>query len=693
MFSHTAEVYKTISLIEAGVDLGEVMRAVTKTSKLATGFKTFMSRDVAEVEVKGVLALTPADLHQLSAQCRHGGSNSDHNCPNCTVTTTDRTQSDIKVTSYDITRTRQQTDHIVQLCLEWIQANNAKRSERAGPTPKSVIEDIRRQYAVHLKTSCYDGWEFDEHRQGFREAEHLFYYGIFREMLSWFTDNMKAAIKNIFIARIDSFQWPDGMPTLSFDFNPGRGKKKWGTDVSMGMYRQLLSACLFCLDGLVDSNEYNHFGKLWMWHLEILDVHHSVDEIPQLQERGLRIHTEGVRLMPKVYDRPNGHGIVELITRTLPALVYIRLVTSGDFERHHQLTKRTNPSRWFVQNAMKSFNILDTLRLLLHGTRWGPKRQYLLGKGMLNLTVLDSPNIPHPLILNITSVLPTPMVPPITEDLYHYNDGWDVSGYEWGTTSHHARRTTPNINIVSAINHELRRLGETIDEDACSWWYPTLLSKHFEDGSHRVIRVGQTVLCKFPEETRGTVAKIVKLFELRHKRVRTGRKKRKTRLMSKEPDTSENEQKEWRVVFVQVQWYVSLTNSDGKIRTHPVRKTQLMSLNNDIDQNLITCGHIVRQLLPVHACHTELGMSSTKCCLRSYIPSTSQHLKCALISNCILHGRSDCKIYTCADKNKWSRYIQHCMQHNHYEIADEEQGLYFDGSKQLKYVNFNSLQV
>jgi len=175
--------------------------------------------------MKGTLALAPADLHQLSSQCRHGGSNSEHNCPNCCVIQEDRTNPDIQLTNYDITRTRSQTDKIVEICLKWIQSD---ANRRGVPVPKSVIEDIRREFGVKLQPSWYEGWEYDEHRQGFRDAEHLFYYGIFREQMSVLTDAMSSSQRETFIARIDSFKWPDGMPELSFDFNPKRGKNEMG---------------------------------------------------------------------------------------------------------------------------------------------------------------------------------------------------------------------------------------------------------------------------------------------------------------------------------------------------------------------------------------------------------------------------------------------------------------------------------
>ena len=401
----------------------------------------------------------------------------------------------IPVTNVGYTRTRPQSDLIIENCHTWLHDQRTRTKKKNANT---TIDDIRREFGLKLEPSWYEGWDFDEHRQGFREAEHLFYYGIFRQQLSFFTNSMSTESRRTFIARIDSFQWPDGMPSLAWDFNPKRTKKRWGTDVSMAMYKQLCIAAIFAQDGLIDKRHYEHFVQLWLWHVTILDEHILTDDVPGLQQQGLRIISEGVSLMPDVYDRPNGHGLTELIKRTLPALVYIGLVASGDFERHHRLTKRTNPSRWFIRDAMKSFNIIDTLQLLLHGTRWGRSRDYILGAGLRHLVDPNDPSKPHRLILDITTVLPRPISHKEIPNLYHYNEDWAPYGYECASTNNHQLATMPSPDIYTVLLREATRIGETVTPSHCSWRYPTRIRKWFADGSKRVIRVGHTINCHFP---------------------------------------------------------------------------------------------------------------------------------------------------------------------------------------------------
>ena len=681
------ETYKTLALIEPGVDPGDVFRAITDSSKLRSGIKCYDVCSDNSIDMKGTLALAPADLHQLSSQCRHGGSNSEHNCPNCCVIKEDRTNPDIQLTNYDITRTRSQTDKIVEICLKWIQSD---ANRRGVPVPKSVIEDIRREFGVKLQPSWYEGWEYDEHRQGFRDAEHLFYYGIFREQMSVLTDAMSSSQRETFIARIDSFKWPDGMPELSFDFNPKRGKKRWGTDVSMTMYKQLFVAVLFVLEGITTTQCYKHFARLWLWHLKILDNHNSVDDIPELQKEGITIVKEGARIMSEVYDRPNGHGLIEMITRTLPALVYIRLVTSGNFERHHQLTKRMNPSRHFVVDAMKSFNVIDTLRSLIHGTRWGPNREYILGHGLRTLKDPQDPRMPHKLIAAITSAQLDPVLVDDKLDLYHYHDDWLPYNYKYQEKNNHPVTAMPDSSTLTSILNELARLEEKVDVDKCKWRWPKSLRKFFTHGDHRIIRQGHTVLCKW--EDKEYVAKIHSIIELRYTPIprKTGRPKkvrRVTDILRGCPVTVRKLGTEWRIVFIQVRYYTHLgrRSRTTQVKMHPIRKTRLMSLNDKVDDQVFTCGHLVRQLLPVHSCHWRPPqISSSHCCGTN----TSY---CHVKSVCVLHRHENCTEYTCADKSTYIHRVQHNTDHKHFELADEDHGIYFDETKRLEHFVFSDI--
>ena len=394
-----------------------------------------------------------------------------------------------------------------------------------------------------------------------------------------------------------------------------------------------------CIHEQLEAKYYRHLAELWLWHLKILDVHNSVNDIPHLQEEGLGIIGRGVKLMPEVYNRPNGHGVIEMITRTLPALVYVRLVASGDFERHHQITKKSNPSRHFVENAMKTFNVLDTLRLLLHGGRWGPKREFILGVGLRCLKNPKNPKIPHPLITNVTSVIRQEVPTSPNFNLYHYNDEWDTYGYEYMQTSHHIRKNPPDECVAASILLTATDLGEEIDSGSCSWAYPTRLRKWYNDGVHRIIHVGQTVLCQW--DTGPAFAKIHKFIELRYRPpVRTGRKRKCSVLFPKTLEQQKEQQEnEWRIVFVQAQWYSDIGRNEKR---HKHRKTRFMKLDESLDTKLFTCGHIVRQVLAVHCCQFPFSIQIpftpfSKCCT----VRENEHY-CNMVARCHHHADTNC---------------------------------------------------
>jgi hypothetical protein len=109
------------------------------------------------------------------------------------------------------------------------------------------------------------------------------------------------------MAKLDCFPWPKGVPAVSFDFNPDRSvQNRWGSEVSMTMYRLLALAVMFCLDGCVDKPFQAHFTKWYRWSTHVRFNEHTQTQVPSLQAQGRQLLEEGAVLMPDVYDRPNG---------------------------------------------------------------------------------------------------------------------------------------------------------------------------------------------------------------------------------------------------------------------------------------------------------------------------------------------------------------------------------------------------
>ena len=69
----------------------------------------------------------------------------------------------------------------------------------------------------------------------------------------------------VFLARLDEFPWPKGVEAVKMDYNPDRKlSQRWGSEVSMTMYRLLGTAVLFSLDGVVSSVLQTHFSQFFL---------------------------------------------------------------------------------------------------------------------------------------------------------------------------------------------------------------------------------------------------------------------------------------------------------------------------------------------------------------------------------------------------------------------------------------------
>ena len=399
--------------------------------------------------------------------------------------------------------------------------------------------------------------------------------------------------------------------------------------------------------------------------------------------------------MQEVYDRPNGHGLLELINRTLPILVYLRLVTAGDFERHHQATKRVNPRRWMCAYAIRMHHRLGSTSSI--ATALTPPWNSL-GAGAavstwtrtsISRRPKESRHTPSIDYQHYIAVLSKPIhTPPhLHRDLYHYNEEWFPSFYEKTSTSNHPLRVAPDAKISESIFDWLQTLGEDVSNNnvCCNWRYPTRLRKFFKDGSHLSIKVGHTVVCD--QQDQEAIGKIHKIIEGRYRPNPNpvGRPKRQRRF-SDHSSPAQHKQGEWRFVFVQVRWYDEIASA-----AHPIRKTKLMTLRQEIDATLFPCGLIHGPTLAIHACRlTNIPHPpQLRCCVRRR-RNEGLPPPCTCVAKCSNHGLVECKSSACADTNEWKRTIVHNYDHPHFEIVGVQQGVHHYSKKDMKYVDFSS---
>ena len=228
--------------------------------------------------------------------------------------------------------------------------------------------------------------------------------GIFKSLLQSIYDNsMSAPTRKEWVRRINFFEWPRG--STRFSWNP---RRKVGAGVKMENFRNIMFASLGCLKGLVPVAIYKHVANIWQLFSRLASSHgFTLPEIDEIQSFGRDVISTGMLLFPDVYDVPNGHGMLHILTTQLRALGTCAFTRCGRKETMHGFGKNSmhkqtvNPTEW----AMKVYSRLYGLQSALCGSSWifeGERKT--LGPAWLHLTDgrRGKQDNPHPLIKRIS---------------------------------------------------------------------------------------------------------------------------------------------------------------------------------------------------------------------------------------------------------------------------------------------------
>ena len=89
---------------------------------------------------------------------------------------------------------------------------------------------------------------------------------------------------------------------------------------------------------------------------------------------------------PIVFDKPNGHGILEIVDRALPALVNLVFVATGEYERAHITSKLKRKGCHDTQKlALSEDAVRRGLQLATHGYQWGGQAKLTIGPGVTSI--------------------------------------------------------------------------------------------------------------------------------------------------------------------------------------------------------------------------------------------------------------------------------------------------------------------
>jgi hypothetical protein len=370
--------------------------------------------------------------------CRHLGNSSIKNCRNCWNSKEDATKSDTDFRDHTMTRREAQTDVVI--------AQIQQEIEDAG-VPTSGHDGVRTKYGVNPVPSLFSGNQIDHHTQSMWDVDHLLWLGIIKLLLNYCWISMDGKHRSRFIARYEQFpmfsNWTK--PHVSF------GTKIFSSKWSMTTWKEVALFCVKCFEGLLDSELYCLFLHVYMFVVLLTSSEFKATDIGHIQTMGQALHKSLVkRLKDSKFSmsRPNGHGLLACLCKTLPAVINLMLVNTSAFEHHHKFAKqlaRGVNCRVAALVGMKQFNDRETMQVAIHGSKWGDGK-HQLGEGIRGLR--DSrpgkSHLPHPLLEKIT----------------HFHQRGKMAAVEvFGSSGKWVPRTIPRLDSCTGRLNSAKRLA------------------------------------------------------------------------------------------------------------------------------------------------------------------------------------------------------------------------------------------
>ena len=275
--------------------------------------------------VRAAIAMLPADSPQAALSCRALGNSAKLNGRACATPLAKVGDSTIDCRDHTVRRCKEQSDVAVAM----MQAYITKR----GYLP-TKIQELRRWFGLALRSCMWDICPIDAHLQSFWDGSHLTWFGVFKNSLAEAHATLANTAKRTeFIARVQQFKYPRGVSA------PVRVlKDKLGAGVTMEDFRTVCMLVPYCCDGIFPKSvlrwfvDFCKFASACFSALSVADVARLQDEGRSLIRRGAR-DQEGYTLITG--QKPNTHGLLELVIHTLPALRNGTFADCRPFETRH----------------------------------------------------------------------------------------------------------------------------------------------------------------------------------------------------------------------------------------------------------------------------------------------------------------------------------------------------------------------
>lgn len=211
-----------LSLLQKGVEMKYVEDG--KTSK---------------VVVKAAISCIVADHIQACELCRHIGVNATMNCRACWVDKEHRADHTLSVLEHHTTRTRAQTDMVVEQVRKLLQVkNNPSRMKRF-----QTLSGIRTVDCI------FKGVEVDPHTQCFPDPDHFLDLGLLVRFFDYANSILSNQQKEEVHMRFNSLDSKRGWNRIAINLHSTSKKMQ-----PMTYMRKLAVLCLYLYRGLLDES-------------------------------------------------------------------------------------------------------------------------------------------------------------------------------------------------------------------------------------------------------------------------------------------------------------------------------------------------------------------------------------------------------------------------------------------------------
>ena len=368
----------TLFVVPPGVNPLSLMRHVSKDLlKLKRGINVFDSATGDVVTVRGAISMLPADHQQALLNSRSLGNNSTimgRCCWSRLGNLCTRSVLD-SVLEYDMTRRQIQTE----VCVDFMLAEKASKN-----LSSSQMKDLQKRFGVRAAPPVFsDSVEVDTHLQSFWDPSHLFFLNILPRLLDLVLSSLKKNKRKWFLLRMAQFTFARGMRKPARTYRKGLGRS-----VSITGWKAFHLAAVFACDGLVEAPLATLLVSFWklfclalrpqgLSNADLLVVQDLCTRVIQglLRHGGQKKNNPDVRF----FDLPCVHGLHEFCFRTLPALRNGNFSSTASYETHHQTAKRRARGPTREATSLSHWLFTEALVRCMHGMRWGPKQQFVLG--------------------------------------------------------------------------------------------------------------------------------------------------------------------------------------------------------------------------------------------------------------------------------------------------------------------------